>query len=236
MLRSFSETVALVITAAVVIGLTLTMFLYSYTNVQLSSIGGEYSYSRSILASVSTQIGDILRGDVLERRYPGQKAIFGYREMACSLVVRGVFTNGSIHDPPPIKNYAVSLGTMFPFTTAGRPSGLDSYVLVRNASSLLKISDYYENGWTYTDLIPAGILVADYTVNASGRVRNKTLVEVIVFLPEHYSGSILRVYLARRVSIEGLVELVLYDTCSQELLLNKTGNIDVILHYVRVTT
>lgn len=237
-MKGVSELVSLVIIAAGIVAVSVTIFLYAYWNTQQANIVSEYSYTRSLLQFIQTSIEDILRGGVFERRYPGQNALFGSRAMSCVLTISLDFSNGTSENPPvKIENRVLRIGTRFPVVSSPRPMNMDRYRVIYDPKYFFEVYEYYENGWSYADLIPSGILVKRYVVNTTKGAINKTEIGLILLNTTHYGSA----YIRARVEFDknevytGVSHIVIADSCSG-VVLEETGNITLAIYHLSVTT
>lgn len=234
-MRGISEVVSLVIIAAVIVAVSLTIFLYAYWNTQQANIVGEYSYTRSLLQAVQTNVEGILRGGVFERRYPGQNTMFGSRTMSCALTARLIF-NSTTEKNLTVENRVLRIGTRFPVVSSPRPKNIDSYKIIADPKFFFEVYEYYENGWSYADLIPSGIFVYRYVLNTTVSAINKTEVGLILLNTTHYGSAYVRVKLDFSEVYTGISRLVITDSCSGEKILDETGNITLTIYHLIVTT
>lgn len=234
-MRAISEILTLVIITAALVAIASAIFIFTFTQIEQTRRGLEYGFARTQLISIATRLPDIIRGSTIEARYSSQVVSFGFREPKCELYLDITFANGTKVSIP-IKNYVVAVGTMHPIVTNPRRGLLENYTIVRDMGSVISIDEFFENGYTYTEIFPAGVVHKSYniTIYEGGAERNITVheIDIVTLNPSVRTGALFRAYYGGGDCFDA-VAIALRSPCGLNLRLEETS-IRACVHRVNV--
>lgn len=234
-MKAIGEIVTLVIITAVLVAIASAIFIFTFTHVEQTRRGLEYSFARTQLMNVATRLPDIIRGSSIEARYSSQAVSFGFRAPKCGLYLNATFANGTTVSIP-VKNYVVAVGTMHPIVTNPRKGLLENYTVVRDMGGVIVADEFFENGYTYTEIFPAGVLHKSYniTISEGGIERNLTVheIDIVTLSPGVRTGVLFRVYYGGSECFD-VISITLWSPCGLSLKLENT-RVRACIHEVKI--